>query len=96
MKCIEIIELRTAQKDQVILKQYLASLLAQANTDQKAQSIKIYKHVCVETDFSIHLQYDSEIDGKEFRVLGERLESALKEFGLVNHKIWVEQDLKEK
>ncbi len=49
----------------------------------------MYSHISVETDFSIHIYNNSkrvEISGS---ALCQRLASALKEFGLVNHSVWV-------
>ena len=98
MKYLEVIELRTSQENHSLLEQYLAKWMEQVKTDKKVQSIKIYKHVDLETDFSIHLQYDLRIINSNIREitpfpLGELLKNELKEFGLVNHKIWIEQVL---
>jgi hypothetical protein len=46
----------------------------------------------IDTDFSIHLFHDSKKVEKSGSPLGLRLASALKEFGLVNHSIWIEMN----
>ena len=95
MRRLEIIQVRTAQKNQLLLEQYLAGWLAQVSGGTQAQNITIYRHVSVETDFSIHLRHDSETEQADL-ALGERLASALREFGLVNHAVWIEHNPKMK
>ncbi|MCK4348713.1 MAG: hypothetical protein KAW47_08860 [Thermoplasmatales archaeon] len=101
MKYLEVIELRTSQENHSLFEQYLAGWMEQVKTDKKVQSIKIYKHVDLETDFSIHLHHDLKIKNFDLRKttpfsLGELLKNELKEFGLVNHSVWVEQYQKQK
>ena len=90
MKWLEIIELRSVGSNRELLKSQLQSLINEVNQEVKKQAIKVYSHVTVETDFSVHLLHDSkqaEIGGSP---LGLRLATALKEFGLVNHSVWIE------
>ncbi|MCK4311434.1 MAG: hypothetical protein KAW88_01725 [Candidatus Cloacimonetes bacterium] len=96
MKYLEVIELRTSQENHSLLEQYLTGWIKQVKKDIKVQSIKIYKHVDLETDFSIHLHHDLKIKNLGFKEttpfsLGELLKNELKEFELVNHSVWIEQ-----
>jgi hypothetical protein len=61
------------------------------NQEARQQKIKVYSHITVETDFSIHLYHDSKEADISGSPLGSRLASALKKFGLVNHSVWVER-----
>jgi len=91
MKWLEIIELRSVGSNRALLESELQSLINEVNQEARQQKIKVYSHITVETDFSIHLYHDSkeaEIGGSP---LGLRLATALKEFGLVNHSVWVER-----
>ncbi len=101
MKYLEVIELRTSQENHSLLEQYLTGWMEQVKRDIKVQSIRIYKHADIETDFSIHLHYnlktiDSNIREATPFPLGELLKNELKEFGLVNHSVWIKQYQKEK
>lgn len=91
MKWLEIIELRSVGKNRTEMELQLNSLIDEVKQETRQQAIKVYSHITVETDFSIHLHNDSksaDIDGSP---LGQRLVSALKEYGLVNYSVWVEK-----
>jgi len=90
MTRLEIIEIRTTGKNHDALEAYLASWQAEVMAVENAPLVKIYRHAVLDTDFSIHLLYDVESREFDVRVLSERLASALKEFGLVNHTVWEE------
>lgn len=91
MKWLEIIELRSMGNNRKLLESNLTNLLDELNEETEQQAIKIYNRVAVDSDLSIHLLHDSkkaDIDGSP---LGLRLASTLKEFGLINHSVWVER-----
>ncbi len=96
MTRLEMIEIRTTEKNNAALEAYLASWQTEVYADEKAPLVKIYRHAALDTDFSIHLRYDAQTNENDFSVLSERLSAALKEFGLVNHTVWIERRLKEK
>ena len=101
MRYLEVFELRTAQENHSALVQYLSEWMEQVKADKKLHSIKIYKHVDFETDFSIHLHHEVKLINSDLRgispfPLGELLKNGLKEFGLVNHSVWNEQYQKHK
>ena len=92
MKWLEIIQLRTTERSMTKLKSQFEALISEIEAKTKKQAIKVYAHVAINTDFSVHLFHDSktvEVYGSQ---LGLYLASALKEFGLVNHSIWVEMN----
>lgn len=91
MKWLEIIELRSAGSQRALLESQLQSLINEVNQEARQQQIKVYSHITVETDFSIHLYHDSKEADISGSPLGLRLTSALKKFGLVNHSVWVER-----
>ena len=90
MKRLEIIELRTADSNSELLKSKLQELINEVETETKEQSIKSYSHVTIDTDFSIHLIHESETLEPFGSRLGLRITSALREFGLVHHSVWIE------
>ena len=89
MKWLEIIKLRSAGKDSGLLEEFLLSI------DKLGQSglveIKTYHHAALETDLSVHLHWESERPEQNGSTLGLRLAQALKEFGLTDHSIWIEE-----
>ncbi len=91
MKWIEIIELRTADNTLDQLKTHLHELMNQVRKESDEHAIKVYTRMMVENDYSIHLFHDSDYAGDRGSLLGLRLVSALKPYGLVNHTIWIER-----
>lgn len=90
MNWLEIIELRSAGNNRQLLASELRNLIYELDKETTRQAIKAYNRMRVGSDFSIHLFHDSkeaEINGSR---LGLRIVSALKAFGLVKHRIWVE------
>ena len=94
MNCLEIIELRSVNKNRELLKSQLPNLINEVDKEAKKQAIKVYSRVIVDTDFRIHLFHNSNKIDNSGSPLGLRLASALKEFGLVNHSIWIEMHSK--
>ncbi len=90
MKWLEIIELRSVDKDWLLLKSQLERLISDLEKETKIQTVKIFSRLLIDTDFSIHLFHDSRKVDNEGSQLGLRIASSLKEFGLVNHRIWIE------
>ena len=89
MKWIEIIELRSVSHRYVLQELDVENFLTDASLAVKPCAINVYRHGTIETDVSIHLLYDSKQVDIYGSVLGEQLTSFLKEFGLVNHTVWV-------
>lgn len=90
MSRIEIIHLRAngvrsvnAAKD--LLKQALI-----ADLNEVAQSMKVYHHQSIEEDLCVILNWKTAEMAKSWCDLGLHLTSALKEFGRVDHSLWVE------
>ena len=91
MKWLEIIELRSVGNKRAVIDSQLQTLINEVKQEAIQQAIKVYSNISVESDFSIHLYNDSTITDISGSPLGERLASALKEFGLVNHSVWTEK-----
>lgn len=88
MKWLEVIRVRSVGKDSGLVQEFLLAV------DKTAQSglveVKTYHHAALETDFSAHLIWDSDHPQQNGSALGLRLTHALKEFGLIDHSIWIE------
>jgi hypothetical protein len=94
MNWLEIIELRSVESNRELLESQLQRLINEVDKETKKQAIKSYSRVMIDTDFSVHLFHDSKKVENSGSRLGLRLASALKEFGLVNHSIWIEMHSK--
>ena len=90
IKVLEKIELRSVKKNKHYISDLIENLHCNQNTDRKI-AIKIYSHSSIETDQSIHLYYEKESDENLGTKLGYKLTGDLKEFGLVNHNIWIDK-----
>jgi hypothetical protein len=53
---------------------------------------EFYRHTLLETDLSVHLQWDTEKAERQGSTLGLHLVQALEEYGLVDHSIWIEKE----
>lgn len=92
MKWLEIIKLRSTGIEKSLLEEFLRSSML----DQSGEliGIKTYRHAALENDLSVHLYWDSEKPKHEGSVLGLHLIQALKEFGMVDYSIWIEEHAK--
>jgi hypothetical protein len=89
MKWLEIIELRITKNDYKIIESYFGALKKDVR-DKKIQNIMIFSKLNLDTDFSIHILHTTADLGTQKSELGQYLVSDLKDFGLVNHSIWIE------
>ena len=94
MKWLEIIEIRSMNSNKEKLELLIQDLINKLNVEAKKQTIKAYQRVTIDTDSSIHLLHDSKEVENNGSSLGLHLASCLKEYGLVNHSIWIERDKK--
>jgi len=89
-KILERIDLRSNKENKKELLEQLEELVNDVTERTDDNKIKIYTHYNIGTDYSVHLlRLISEEEHLESE-LGLRLASSLKEFGLVNHSIWIE------
>ncbi len=90
MKWLEVITVRSLDKDD---KQILDGLLAQifeARPTGHSPEVRIYRDSTLETDLSIHLYWDTNGLRPGPSHLGQQLSYSLKALGLLNHSVWVE------
>jgi hypothetical protein len=92
MKWLEIIRLRGAGIEEGLLEEFLQSYRT-VNPDRSGNltGIETYRHAALKNDLSVHLHWESKKLEQEGSVLGLRLAQALKEFGLIDHSIWIEE-----
>ena len=90
MACLEIIEIRAVGSNRELLESQLQFLSKELNQHKDLQAVKVYKRVMLETDFSIHLFHNSEKADSGCISICTQLIPSLKDFGLVNHTIWID------
>jgi len=88
MEWLEIIELRSINLDTITLKNKLTNMLNEINKESKEKRIKLFSSDTVSTDFSIQIEHSSGPHIAKSK-LGRHIYMALKNIGLINHKIWV-------
>ena len=94
MNVLETIELQSVGNNRKSLEQVLRSFIEELNIKTGPIQIKVYNNLAVDSNFSINLLHNSsevEINGSP---LGLQLVSSLKEYGLINHSVWLEKNFK--
>ena len=93
MKWIEIITVRTAGTPG---KEVIADILRgiDANSGrEKPVMVKLFSHATVESDLSIHIQWEAARMDRRKSSIGLELAGLLGDFGLVNHSVWIEEKI---
>ena len=94
MKWLEIIKVRSVRINSEELDEFLRSM--DKISQKRLIEIKIYRHAAIETDLSLHLLWIAKQPEKNGSALGLRLAQALKDFGLIDHSLWMEQEKERK
>jgi len=87
MRCLEIIHLRLAGPTPPGLVADIRQAIGVGGTVTQAH---IYRHAKVAGDLSIHLHLGPG-EGSRLSALGTHLAGALKEHGMVEHTVWLEE-----
>jgi hypothetical protein len=92
MEWLEIIQLRTDMDHKRLLESELGRLMTEVGGDSgKKQVVRVYRGL-IDTDYCVHIKNDSGDAETLGSILGVRLVAALKEFCLVNHRVWVKME----
>jgi len=89
MNWLEIIELNYGENKPKLIENDLEALVKKLNKEKARHVIHVYSRVSEEIDFSIHLHHKSKNIEKNGSLLGITLSTVLKEFGMIQHKVWV-------
>lgn len=92
MKWVEIIALRSRGDIQDSIIDELLKPAAESDVRAGLMSMKVYRNAWVNADVSVHLHWKSARAEPAASALGLRLVQVFKEFGLVSHSAWVEND----
>ena len=95
MKWIEVIHLRSAEKDSGPLKRFLEQFGEAIRKDPGPQKIRLFKRAHLETDVCLQLHHETEQMKLQGSRLGIYLAKEIKRFGMVHHTVWLESELEE-
>lgn len=91
MKQLEIIQVRLPGNTQAtLIKNIRKSILAGKASD----NVRLYCHATIPTDLSIHIQSEIPESTRQTSDLGDRLAAAMREHGMVQHTVWLEDQSK--
>jgi hypothetical protein len=89
MTWLEMINVRTARVIEAERVIELCRQSFQSLAVEKLLALTVYCSAKYPTDISIHFEWES--DPRPGSILGSVVSSALKEFGLVSHTLWIKQ-----
>ncbi len=89
MKALEIIHLRLGGNRRHDLIEVIRQSIA---TEGDPGEARIYRHARLDTDLAVHLHRESSREDDDASPLGARLTAALREHGIVEHSVWVEDE----
>ncbi len=93
MKWLEIINLRSAgNRNQVQRQTGLDQIRHCCGKNGGPKRIRLYRQASLSRDISIHLFFEDGERHIEKSETGLRLSASLKEYGLVNHSLWILED----
>ncbi len=92
MEQLEIIQLRlTGTTQATLIEDVRRSILA----GKAKENVRLYFHATVPTDLSIHIHSETQTSLRQPSNLGVRLAAAMREHGMVQHTVWIEDQSKE-
>ena len=84
---LEVIHLRLARIGPGELTELITEVVRAAGEE----GTRVYRHSRIETDLLVHLHREVESGGEGPSELGARLVSLLRDHGIVEHSVWVQQ-----
>lgn len=91
MRWIEIITLRLAQENLEAVDPSFVISIVQDHQINGLEAIRVYRHATMETDLSVHLQWDSGLVEPRGSKAARHLARVLEDYGLVNRSAWSEE-----
>ena len=90
MKWLEIIELRVTADKWKSMESEIQTMIRDIERNFEKHTIVAFSSSAIEGDYSIHLTHESGRLEKNGSAFGLHLVSLLKEYGMVNHSVWIE------
>ncbi len=89
MEWMEVIKLRIAEKTPELVEQEIEKLIKEFGNNGSMKNIKLYRNAVVNSDLSVHLNWESGKAEPQGSATGLCLVHVLKEFGLISHSVWL-------
>ncbi|MBN2440235.1 MAG: hypothetical protein JXJ04_02790 [Spirochaetales bacterium] len=97
MNIVEIIELRTMERDKILRTLNFHSLMkgfTTGNPDKvHPDSLFLFRHMSIDTDISLHVFYKDLKEKQPKLYFGLMLKNLLTDWGLVNYSIWEQENV---
>jgi hypothetical protein len=91
VKWIEIIKIRGAAGSDIQPARDMIRNLDATYEETRPTVLKMYRHIAIEGDLSIHMYWNSEAMQPQKTRLGLRIVDAFGNFCMVNHSVWIEE-----
>ncbi len=88
MTWLEIVNVRTAGKTEFVEAFSYCCRIRQDLESERSVSMNLYRSISCDTDFTIHLCWDSTAVYPAKSDIGIRLSKSLIRFGLTDHQVW--------
>jgi hypothetical protein len=92
MKFLEIIQVRSTSGHPDDLLPLLKGFCQGGDGPDGLIGFNIYSHLQLRGDLSLHLAWETDAALLQGSPLGLRLSQALKDYGLINHNVWKEEE----
>ncbi len=89
MKWLEILHLRSNGDKSLESIHELVKQNLVVDQNSNSQQMDVYRHQVVDSDLCLVLQFESEREITPPSDLGLRLTASLREFGRINHSVWI-------
>ena len=89
---MEVIKLRTAEKNLDFVEQTLTNLIIEFGNTGGMKDIKMYRNALLGNDALIYIHWASGRAEPQGSATGLCIAHILKEFGLVSHSVWIEAE----
>jgi hypothetical protein len=91
MKCVEVITLRSLAKANIESMDELMRQVFKSKISGLKPDVRIYRHSMLETDFSIHIYWETKEQHPKGTPFGQQLSYDSEGLGLLTHSVGVEK-----
>ncbi|MBT4263855.1 MAG: hypothetical protein HOK67_17660 [Deltaproteobacteria bacterium] len=93
---VEVIRVRSGNHQSSSLKSLIRESVRTAQLESGEGVIKFYTNKLIAGDYMVCLYWDKPVDEKQGSTVGRKLKIELEAHGLINHSLWIEQDVIDK
>lgn len=87
MRHLEIIRLRMSGK---IPTQLIDDIKSSFSGEKQNCTVRIFYNASFLSDLAVHIHLETDPNGSIYSDLGLRLTAALREYGMIEHSVWIE------